>query len=114
MAIFIYSMKGLISIFVLLFALGTCGGNNGIYQGEDGVMEYTMDGRYGVHSLDSLIEADTLPTVEYWVYSPFKDYETNERIMRMIYMKDNVVYVVERINSDSVKINKRILTVEDD
>lgn len=105
-------MKGLLTIFFFLFTLSTCGGN-GVYEGEEGVMEYTMDGKYHRRSLDSLISADTLPALDFWVCSTFRDQETNDRIARMIYMKDDVVYVVESVNNDSVRINKRVLTVED-
>lgn len=101
-------------MFFLLFAIKSCNGGDGIYQGNEGVMENAMNGKYHMRSLDSLINADTLPMLDYWAVSAFRDYETSERLVRRIYMKDNTVYIVEDVNNDSVKINKRILTVEED
>ncbi len=90
--------KFILTIFLSIFAFKGCnGGSERIYQGDDGVMKYEMDGKYHRYSLDSLIEADTLPMIEYWIQSPFKDYETKERIVRMIFMKDDIVYIVESV-----------------
>jgi hypothetical protein len=39
--------------------------------------------------LDSIIINDTLPTLDYWSYHVFTDYETNENIYKYIYIKDH-------------------------
>ena len=53
--------------------------------------------------------SDTLPQIDKWGKLLLKEYETRDNITIYVYSKNNTTYKVEKINSDSVKIIKRII-----
>lgn len=48
--------------------------------------------------VDSICVADTLPTLDTWMLSTFKDYETGETIVKRVYIKQQgeteVMYII--------------------
>jgi hypothetical protein len=82
--------------------------DNNIFQGSS--MKNDMNGKYSVAQFDSMCIADTLPrNLDDWENIGLKDYETKEKTMLFSANKKNVIYKVEKICDDSVKIIKRVV-----
>lgn len=68
------------------------------------------NGKY--YQIDSIVKADTLPSVNKWLQSTFTDYETNQKYEKRLYVKTynngtEVVYIILG-NKEPYKITKRI------
>lgn len=74
-----------------------------------GMLINQMNGYYSNIQLDSMCVSDTLPQIDKWGKLLLKEYETRDNITIYVYFKNNTTYKVEKINSDSVKIIKRII-----
>ena len=69
-----------------------------------------QDGK--MYQIDSLIAADTLPQLNKWLRSVYIDYETGERILKRMYIRqynngNEAVYLVVG-SQEPYKISKRI------
>ena len=69
-----------------------------------------QDGK--MYQIDSLIAADTLPHLNKWLRSVYIDYETGERILKRMYIRqynneNEAVYLVVG-SQEPYKISKRI------
>ena len=69
-----------------------------------------QDGK--MYQIDSLIAADTLPQLNKWLRSVYIDYETGERILKRMYIRqynngNEAVYLVMG-SREPYKISKRI------
>lgn len=74
----------------------------------NGRMFMSMNGNYSNEQFDSMCIADKLSkNLSDWERLMLKEYETGENITLYSFFKKNVVYRVEKINNDSVKITKR-------
>jgi hypothetical protein len=78
------------------------------------IMVNVMKGKYSYAQFDSMCIADTLPrNLTDWKFLGLVEYETKDKHSLFLYMKSNgrneVVYKVEELMSDSVKITKRII-----
>lgn len=64
-----------------------------------------------LYQVDSIIIADTLPTLDLWLSTSFVDFQTNERILKRLCIKQcdkiETVYVVVG-NKEPYKLEKRI------
>ena len=64
--------------------------------GSSMLVAYTMNA--SSWQVDSICQADTLPSVDTWLKSQFMDYETNEIVTKRLYYKDygdtEVVYII--------------------
>ena len=76
---------------------------------EGGSIINQMNGYYSNNQLDSMCISDTLPSINNWEQLYLKEDETKENILIYVCSKNNVIYKVEQMNSDSVKIIKRII-----
>ena len=103
-----------IFVFILGFVLLSCNPKV-IEKVEKGdIMINTMKGKYSYAQFDSMCVADTLPReLDEWKFLGLVDYETKGRHSLFLYMKSNgrneIVYKVEEMMNDSVKITKRII-----
>lgn len=64
------------------------------------------------YQIDSIMVADTLPSLDKWLYSTYIDYSTNKKIVKRMYIrtydeKREVVYVITG-ETEPYKITKRI------
>ena len=64
------------------------------------------------YQIDSIVKADTLPNIEGWLRSVYIDFDTEERIIKRLYIKTHKdgtesVYVVMG-SKEPYKITKRI------
>ena len=73
-----------------------------------GKMTNQMKGNYSVLQLDSMCINDILPSINNWQKLYLTEDETRDKITIYIYSKNNVIYRVEEISNDSVKIIKRV------
>ena len=73
-----------------------------------GKMTNQMKGNYSVLQLDSMCINDILPSINNWQKLYLTEDETKDKITIYIYSKNNVIYRVEEISNDSVKIIKRV------
>lgn len=108
-------MKRLIFIFIT-FLIASCTPKYLLNEmdGKGDLMFRPMNGKYSFEQFDSMCVADTLPrSLDAWNFMGLKDYETGDKIYLYSYMKENgkdeVVYRIEKLKSDSVKITKRII-----
>lgn len=64
-----------------------------------------------INQVDSIIAVDSLPNLNKWLNSTYKDYETNEKITKRLYIrqKENkeIVYIITGIK-EPYKITKRV------
>jgi hypothetical protein len=63
--------------------------------------------------VDSLIKADTLPSLNYWFTNSFRDYQTNELIVKRTFIKEynnrnEITYVISG-DKEPYCIEKRIM-----
>lgn len=81
-------------------------------------MEYGTSMKYAlvindakIQQVDSLILADTLPSLDKWIGGTFVDYETNKKIVKRVYIKQNppkeIVYIITGL-TEPFNITKRI------
>ena len=73
-----------------------------------GKMTNQMKGNYSILQLDSMCIDDKLPPINNWQKLYLIEDETRDKITIYIYSKNNVIYRVEEISNDSVKIIKRV------
>ncbi len=61
--------------------------------------------------VDSICKADKLPSLDSWIINAFKDYETDETIIKRMYIKEEngmeLVYIVVGRN-EPYKVTRRI------
>ena len=80
--------------------------NDNIFEGES--MFNSMKGVYSKAQFDSMCVADTLPIdLLEWEIMRLKEYESGEKVILYSIYRKNIVYRVERITNDSIKIIKR-------
>lgn len=64
-----------------------------------------------INQVDSIIAVDSLPNLNKWLNSTYKDYETNEKIIKRLYIKQKenkeIVYIITGIK-EPYKITKRV------
>ena len=64
--------------------------------GQSMLVSYTMQASNW--QVDSICKADTLPDMDSWLVNTFVDYETNQRIVRRMYIKERgeneIVYII--------------------
>lgn len=63
------------------------------------------------YQVDSICVADTLPSLDTWMLSAFKDYETGEQIVKRVYIKqsgdEEVMYIITG-RSEPYSVTRRI------
>lgn len=105
----------LIVIFLLLILCNCSTMNNknitnDIMYGDSMIYDLYIE-KATLYQVDSIINADTLPTLDLWFLTTFVDFQTNERILKRLCIKQNNkienVYVVIG-NKEPYKIEKRI------
>lgn len=73
--------------------------NGGVY-GTQMLTSYTM--RATNWQIDSICRVDTLPNIDAWTLSGFKDYETGENIVKRMYIKqtgkNEIIYIVTGVD----------------
>lgn len=80
--------------------------NDNIFDGDS--MFNSMKGTYSKVQFDSMCVADTLPIdLLEWEMMRLKEYESGEKVVLYSIYRKNVVYRIERISNDSIKITKR-------
>ena len=70
-----------------------------------------------MNQIDSICVADTLPKIEKWISSIFYDYETNEEIIKRIYIKEynsqnEFMYILLPKKDSLFLITKRVVKTE--
>ena len=65
------------------------------------------------YQIDSIVLADTLPSVDRWMHMTYMDYETNKRILKKMYIRtyengSESTYIIIGDN-EPYKITKRII-----
>ena len=80
--------------------------NDNIFDGDS--MFNSMKGTYSKAQFDSMCVTDTLPIdLLEWEMMRLKEYESGEKVVLYSIYRKNVVYRIERISNDSIKITKR-------
>ena len=117
----------LIVFFSLLFSFTGCGTLNKIFHKDKGndnteiVMGttqnmYQVTVEYTAKQIDSMCVADGLPeTFDGWTRRAYSDYDTNEYIVRYMYIKDlndnyEVIYIVTPRGEMYVVSKRRVVT----
>lgn len=117
----------LIIFFSLLFSFTGCGALNKIFHKTDKENTETTFGstqnmyqtthEYTMHQIDSMCVVDTLPMkFEGWKPSTYTDYETNQHIVRYMYVKEmndnyEMIYIVTP-RGDIYVVSKRKVVSE--
>ena len=95
-------MKKIITLFLTLVSLSLFSCHKKIYN-ETEILGASMRIVLSIddakqYQLDSLIEADNLPSINKWPYTSFIDYETNKSIVKKTLVKTNkeeeIVYII--------------------
>lgn len=102
-----------IGISLFIFSCGTLKTQKRVDYPLSSSMKITCNidnGKY--YQIDSIVNADTLPSVNKWLQSTFTDYETNQKYEKRLYVKTynngtEVVYIILG-NKEPYKITKRI------
>lgn len=115
-------LLSILVFFTLLISTSSCGllgklsgKDNNQQNGTEIVMGQGMTmttNEYDSRQLDSLCNADNLPVIpEGWIRRTYSDYETNEYVVRYMYIKEltetyELIYIVT-VKGDMYVVNKR-------
>lgn len=121
-------LLSILVFFTLLVSTSSCGllgklFNNGGNQGENtevvmGQGMTMVTNEYDSRQLDSLCNADNLPIIpEGWIRRTYSDYETNEYVVRYMYIKEltdiyELIYIVT-VKGDMYIVNKRQVKISE-
>lgn len=113
-------MKKLINVFIIIFVsllTFNCSSINKMAKSDVEIYGDTMKYAFymknaSLYQLDSIIIADTLPSLDLWFSTSFIDFETNAQILKRMCIKsyetnNEVIYVVLGKN-EPFQIEKRI------
>lgn len=105
--------KIFLAILSILFLI-SCGPTKNISNGDISIATkiYTYTQVLEDYQLDSLCVTDTLPPLDKWIVSRFKDYETGKGITKCMYIKEiapgkEYIYIILP-EDDKYKLTKRI------